>query len=95
MRIIIGISGASGVVMGYELLKALRAADIETHLVVTEAAAKTLACATSLCLEDLTDLASVSYDCRDMEASIASEFCCFFAAISTMIGGKNFDYIPV
>ena len=44
MRIIIGISGASGVVMGYEILKALRAADVETHLVVTEAAAKTLAC---------------------------------------------------
>lgn len=60
MRIIIGISGASGVVMGYEILKALRAADVETHLVVTEAAARTLACETSLCLEDLTALASVS-----------------------------------
>lgn len=48
MRITIGISGASGVIMGYELLKALRAADVETHLVVTEAAAKTLACETSL-----------------------------------------------
>ena len=72
MRIIIGISGASGVVMGYKLLKALREVGVETHLVVTEAAARTLACETSLCLQDLTALASVSYDCRDMAASIAS-----------------------
>ena len=35
MRIIVGISGASGVVMGYALLKALREAEVETHLVVT------------------------------------------------------------
>ena len=48
MRIIIGISGASGAGMGYEILKALRAAGVETHLGVTEAAAKTLACETSL-----------------------------------------------
>ena len=72
MRIIVGISGASGVVMGYEVLKALRAADVETHLVVTEAAVRTLACETSLRLEDLTALVNVSYDYRDMAASIAS-----------------------
>ena len=67
MRIIIGISGASGVVMGYHLLKALREARVETHLVVTEAAERTLACETSFRLQDLTALASVSYDCRDMD----------------------------
>ncbi len=72
MRIIIGISGASGAVMGYGVLKALRAAAVETHLVVTEAAARTLACETSLRLEDLTALASFTYDPRDMAASIAS-----------------------
>ena len=72
MRLVIGISGASGVVMGYHLLQALREAKVETHLVVTEAAAETLVCETSLCLEDLTASASVSYDCRDMAARIAS-----------------------
>ena len=72
MRLILGISGASGVVMGYELLKALRATHAEAHLVVTEAAARTLSCETSLRLEDLAALASVSYDCRDMAAAIAS-----------------------
>ncbi len=72
MRLIIGISGASGVVMGYELLRALREADVETHLVVTEAAAQTLACETSLALEDLTAVATASYDARGMAARIAS-----------------------
>ena len=72
MRLILGISGASGAVMGYEILKALRAADVETHLVVTEAAAKTLACETALKAEDLKGLADAFYDPRDMAARIAS-----------------------
>ena len=72
MRIIVGISGASGVVMGYCFLKALRNVGVETHLVVTEAAVRTLACETSLRLEDLVALADASYDVRDMAAHIAS-----------------------
>ncbi len=72
MRLVIGISGASGVVLGYELLRALRGAGIETHLVVTEAAVRTLDCETSLRLEDLTALADAHYDPRDMAAAIAS-----------------------
>ncbi len=44
MRIIVGISGASGVIMGYYLLKALKQqAAIETHLVVTEGSFKNYA----------------------------------------------------
>lgn len=43
VRLIIGISSPNGIVMGYELLRALRDEDVETHLVVTEAAAQTLA----------------------------------------------------
>ena len=72
MRIIVGISGASGVVMGYALLKAFREAGVETHLVVTEAAEKTLACETSLRAEDLKGMADAVYDPRDMAARIAS-----------------------
>ena len=72
MRVIIGISGASGVVMGYHLLKALREAGVETHLVVTEAAERTFACETSFRLDDVTALADVVYDSRDMAARIAS-----------------------
>ena len=72
MRLIIGISGASGVVMGYDLLKALRDAGVETHLVVSEAAAETFACETSLSLCDVSSLADAIYDARDMAAAIAS-----------------------
>ena len=72
MRIIVGISGASGVVMGCSLLKALREVGVETHLVVSEAAARTFLCETSLRLEDVKALADVSYDSRDMAAAIAS-----------------------
>lgn len=72
MRIVVGISGASGVVMGYALLKALREAAVETHLVVTEAAERTLACETSLKAEVLKGLADAFYDPRDMAARIAS-----------------------
>lgn len=43
MRLIVGISGASGVVLGYEMLKALKLLpDCEVHLVVTEGAVKIL-----------------------------------------------------
>ncbi|MBP5199953.1 MAG: UbiX family flavin prenyltransferase [Schwartzia sp.] len=72
MRLIVGISGASGVVMGYALLKALREAEMETHLVVTEAASRTLSCETSLRTEDLKELADAFYDPGDMAARIAS-----------------------
>lgn len=72
MRLIIGISGASGVVMGYGLLQALRDEGVETHLVVTEAAAQTLACETPLTLKDLTATATASYDAGNMAARIAS-----------------------
>ena len=42
MRLIIGITGASGVIMGYELLRALQPMqDIETHLVMTKSAVDT------------------------------------------------------
>ena len=41
-RIIVGISGASGIVYGIEALKTLRKLDIETHLVVSKSAKVTL-----------------------------------------------------
>lgn len=41
MRLIVGVSGASGVVMGYQMLKALRQLpEIEIHLVITEGAVR-------------------------------------------------------
>jgi 4-hydroxy-3-polyprenylbenzoate decarboxylase len=71
-RIIIGISGASGIVYGIEALKALKALGIETHLVVTQSAKVTLSQETSLKTAELTDLADVNYANADIGAAIAS-----------------------
>lgn len=73
MRLVIGISGASGVIMGYELLRQLREmSDVETHLVVTNGARETFAQETGLTQTDVCDLADAVYDNADMTAAIAS-----------------------
>jgi flavin prenyltransferase len=71
-RLIIGISGASGVVYGVRMLEALRGADIETHLVMTKSAEMTLAYETSLKVADVHKLASVVHPIADVGASISS-----------------------
>lgn len=72
-KIILGISGASGSILGYTLAKALYTAGIEIHLVVSEAARLTWEYECSdLPFSNLTDLASVNYDFDDMAALIAS-----------------------
>ena len=73
MRLIVGISGASGVIMGYRLLKTLREnSDAELHLIVNESAEQTWALETELPLSALYDLADVVYDARDMAAAVSS-----------------------
>lgn len=73
MRIIVGISGASGVVMGHYLLDALRQMpDLEIHLVVTESARKTWELETKLSFSELKKLAHVVHNDADMAASISS-----------------------
>jgi 4-hydroxy-3-polyprenylbenzoate decarboxylase len=71
-RIIVGISGASGIVYGIEALKTLQSLGIETHLVVTQSAKVTLSQETSLKYAELTDLADVNYANADIGAAIAS-----------------------
>ncbi|WP_405383072.1 UbiX family flavin prenyltransferase [Phascolarctobacterium sp.] len=73
MRLIVGISGASGVVLGYEMLKVLRQLpDIEIHLVVSEGAIKNFKCETDLQLAQVTALAHYVHDNKNMAASISS-----------------------
>ncbi len=73
MRLIVGISGASGVIMGYYLLKVLHEMpEIETHLVISEGAAKNFAYETELSLDEVRALADVVHDNRNMAASISS-----------------------
>lgn len=72
-RIIVGVTGASGPVMAYALLKALRRhPQVEIHLVSTEGARSTLACESGIPYEELKELAHVVHDERDLAASISS-----------------------
>lgn len=72
-RLIVGISGASGAIYGVRLLQVLRdVADVETHLVMSQAARQTLSLETDFSLRDVQALADVVHDARDIAASISS-----------------------
>lgn len=71
-RIIVGISGASGIIYGVRMLEVLRKAGVETHLVVSKAAEMTLAYETDLKAKDLRDMADVYHPQTDIGASISS-----------------------
>jgi 4-hydroxy-3-polyprenylbenzoate decarboxylase len=71
-RIIVGISGASGVVYGIRTLEILQYLGIETHLVMTRAAQITLSHETSLKVAAVNSLASVVHRIDDIAASISS-----------------------
>lgn len=73
MRIIVGVSGASGVIMSYYLLKALKEFEnMEIHLVVSESAKKTWALEKNIPIEKLYEIADYSYEDFNMAASISS-----------------------
>jgi 4-hydroxy-3-polyprenylbenzoate decarboxylase len=71
-RLIVGISGASGVIYGVRLLEALRGSGIETHLVMTKSAEMTLAYETDLKVADVHKLASIVHPIADVGAAISS-----------------------
>jgi 4-hydroxy-3-polyprenylbenzoate decarboxylase len=71
-RLIVGITGATGIVYGIRLLDALRDTDIETHLVMTRAAARTLAYEADIPVETVRARADVAYPVGDIGAAIAS-----------------------
>jgi len=75
-RLIVGISGASGVIYGVRLLEALKALPeagrVETHLVMTRTAEVTLAHETDLKVSDVRRLADVAYKIDDLAAAISS-----------------------
>jgi 4-hydroxy-3-polyprenylbenzoate decarboxylase len=72
-RLIVAITGASGVIYGIRLLEMLAATDeIETHLILSPAAKITIAQETDWKVSDVQALAEVVYDNRDIGAPIAS-----------------------
>ena len=76
MRLVIGISGASGVIYGVRLLQALKPLPkgqrVETHLVMTRTAEVTLAHETRLKVSAVRRLADVAYRVDDLAAAISS-----------------------
>ena len=71
-RLIVGISGASGVIYGVRLLEALRPLPVESHLIMSPAAEKTLALETRLKVTQVRDLADVWYPVSDIAAALSS-----------------------
>ena len=71
-RLVVGISGASGVVYGVRLLELLRPSPVETHLVLSRAAQVTLASETELKPAEVTALADVVHAPGDIAAPISS-----------------------
>lgn len=71
-RMIIGISGASGVTYGVRLLQLLRNAGVETHLVMSKTAELTFAYETDLKIAEVRELANVCHAIDDMGSAISS-----------------------
>ncbi|EJG0602409.1 UbiX family flavin prenyltransferase [Cronobacter sakazakii] len=72
-KIIVGISGASGAIYGIRLLQTLQSvAEVETHLIMSQAARQTLSLETDMSVRDVQALADVNHDARDIAASVSS-----------------------
>jgi 4-hydroxy-3-polyprenylbenzoate decarboxylase len=72
MRLIVGITGATGVIYGVRLLERLREGGVETHLVISRWGARTLTHETPYSREQVEALAHASYAPGDMGAAISS-----------------------
>jgi len=71
-RLVVGISGASGVIYGIRLLQLLQPTNIETHLVMSRSAEITIAHETDMKIAAIRDLADVNYKQDDIGAAISS-----------------------
>lgn len=70
--LVVGISGATGVIYGVRTLEALSACGVETHLVITQSGVKNLRIETDYTVDYLESLAKTVYDVDDVGAAIAS-----------------------
>lgn len=73
MRLIVGISGATGAIYGIRLLELLREVPgVETHLVITDMGKATISMETDRAIRDVEQLASATYNIKDLAAPISS-----------------------
>lgn len=70
--VLVGITGATGVIYGVELLRALRALGQSAHLILSEWGAQTLALETDFDLDEVRGLADEVYANKDLSAAVAS-----------------------
>jgi 4-hydroxy-3-polyprenylbenzoate decarboxylase len=71
-RLIVGISGASGIVYGVRILQVLQHSDIETHLVMSDSARMTLATELDMNVKEVESLASEVHNAKNIGATISS-----------------------
>src|SRR5512132_522550 len=72
LPLVVGITGATGVVYGIDLLRVLKQQGQPTHLILSEMAARTIAIETDLSLEEVRSLADVVYSNKDLAAPVSS-----------------------
>jgi len=72
VKIVVGISGASGAIYGIRVLEVLRRCGIETHLVISKSAKRTIDTETNYRIEELEKLAGSVYENENIGAAIAS-----------------------
>ncbi|HEY3367671.1 MAG TPA: UbiX family flavin prenyltransferase [Symbiobacteriaceae bacterium] len=72
MRLVVGISGASGAIYGIRLLEVLKGLGVETHLVLSETAGQTIACETAYDVARVEALATRVYPVADVASAISS-----------------------
>jgi 4-hydroxy-3-polyprenylbenzoate decarboxylase len=70
-RVVVGISGATGVIYGIRLLETARDLDIETHLVISDWGRRTIRLETDRHPEEVRDLGTFAYDEHDLAAAVA------------------------
>lgn len=71
-RIVVGITGATGVIYGVRLLEVLKDLSIEAHLIFSDAAKQNISIETDLSVRHVEDLAYKVYDVKDLAAPVSS-----------------------
>jgi 4-hydroxy-3-polyprenylbenzoate decarboxylase len=71
-RLIVGLTGATGAILGIRLLEVLKSCDVESHLIISKWAQRTVEHETRYRIDDVRALASVTHHLADMGASVSS-----------------------
>lgn len=71
-KIVLGISGASGAIYGIRCLEALKKAQIESHVIISSSAVKTIEYETDYSIREVNEMCDFLYDPYDMGASVSS-----------------------